>query len=201
MKQTILGVLLLACISMQAQKKTPQHEIAFSTGYPTISFFFHHDCDPNCYDFKNAVYGNEREFGPMSLEYYHRSTDWLSVGGIFTAVSIKKDIHQNIHNGQKIGDYSERYFSLLPAAKFNLLRGEFIGVYTKVAFGVCFSPKSTKGADVDGDGAKVDENKLRVLPMYHLTLLGLEVGGRLRAFGEFGFGVKGVYSLGLRYQF
>ena len=201
MKQTILGVLLLACISMQAQKKTPQHEIAFSTGYPTISFFSHQDCDPYCGDFKNAVYGKEREFGPMSLEYYHRSTDWLSVGGIFTTVSIKKDIHQNLRDGQKIGDYSERYYSLLPAVKFNLLRGEFIGIYTKVALGVCFSPESTKGVDVDGDGAKVDEYKCRVMPMYHLTLLGMEIGGRLRAFGEFGFGVKGVYNLGLRYQF
>lgn len=196
-------VLVIGILTMASDMKSqPQHEIAVSYGFPTIAFVPNQNCDPNCDDFNNAFYGPEREFGPLSIEYYHRSSRWISWGGIFNIIRINKDIkqmEQNGHNSQKIGDYSEHYYSLMPAVKFNFLRGEFIGLYSKVALGVCLSPKSTCGTDIED--VKVEKTKLRVGPMYHLTLLGMEIGGRLRAFGEFGIGAKGVLSAGLRYQF
>lgn len=195
MKQTILVVLLLACLSVQAQKPLPKHEIAVSYGYPTIAFA-PHSTDPYCAAFKDAWFGKEKEFGPLSIEYYHRSNKWLSVGGILTAINIRQDIDQN---GVDIGDYSERYYSLMPAVKFSWLRGEFIGLYSKVALGLALHSEKMFGTDAEG--VKVDDTTLKVGPMYHVTLLGMEIGGRLRVFGEFGVGVKGVYSAGLRYQF
>lgn len=196
MKQTILGVLLLACLSVQAQKKTPQHEIAFSIGYPTIAFAPRNIVGV-CDDFEDTWYCNERKFGPMSLEYYYRLSPLIGVGGFFTLINIKQDIEEK--DGKVIGDYTERYYSIMPSIKVSWLRGEYIALYSKAALGICLHPETTKG--VDSKGVKVDYTEHKVGPMYHLTLLGLEVGSRLRAFGEFGFGVKGVYSLGLRYQF
>ena len=197
MKRTILGVLLLACVNVQAQEKTlPQHEIAISYGYPTIAFMPSQNNDPHCDTFKDAWYGKEKEFGPLSIEYYHRSSRLLSVGGIFTLINQKKDITQN---NQKIGHHSETYYSLMPAIKLSWLRGECVALYSKAALGVCVRPSTEKG--VDTEDVKVDNTNFKVGPIYHLSLLGIEVGGRLRAFGELGFGVKGVYSAGLRYQF
>ena len=133
----------------------------------------------------------------MSLEYYYRLSSLIGVGGFFTLINIKQDIEE--YDGKIIGDYTERYYSIMPSIKVSWLRGEYIALYSKAALGICLHPETTKGTD--SQGVKVDYTKHNVGPMYHLTLLGLEVGGRLRAFGEFGFGVKGVYSLGLRYQF
>ena len=36
---------------------------------------------------------------------------------------------------------------------------------------------------------------------FHISLLGLEVGKRVRAFTEFGIGEQGLLVLGLRYRF
>lgn len=197
MKHTMMmDILLLACVSVQAQDKTPQHEVAISYGYPTIAFAPRNTVGV-CGDFAETWYCNEREFGPMSLEYYYRLSPLLGVGGFFTLINIKQDIEEK--DGKVIGDYTERYYSIMPSIKVSWLRGEYIALYSKAALGICLNPETTKGAD--SQGVKVDRTEHHVGPMYHLTLLGLEVGGRLRVFGEFGFGVKGVYSLGLRYQF
>ena len=207
---TMIGVLLLACVSVQAQEKTPQHEIAVSYGYPTIAFAMNVDSDPNCPSFLGGTFENDRDFGPLSLEYYYRVSPLVSVGGAFTYIKRKKDIYQWMHHS---GDHTENYYAVMPSLRLNWARAKHFCLYSKVALGAYLNVTTDKGVDIginrvldEVDNAVlpstvVDKTKLRVYPIGQLSPLGIEVGDRLRVFGELGIGIQGVYYGGLRYRF
>ena len=196
-----MTILLVVLTSMRAQDAT-KHEIAISYGYPTIGFAMQVDSDPTCDDFFDAVYKNDRDFGPLSLEYYYHASPLVSVGGVMTFIQRKKDINQNLRDGQKIGDHTCRNFALMPSLKLNWLRTRNFSVYSKIAVGVAIGKNTTKGKDAGCFGdAEVDKKKTEFSPMGQLSLVGIEAGGRLRAFGELGLGVQGVINAGLRYRF
>ena len=197
MKQTILGVLLLACVSMQAQEKTPsQHELAISYGYPTIGFAMNVDSNILCDDFSDAYYANDKDFGPLSLEYYYQPSHLVSFGGVMAFINRQKDIRQG---GNTIGDITCRYFTLMPAVKFNWVRTKHFGLYSKIAAGLSYCYENTNGTDILGNHVDKTDNMLYFIGQ--LSLLGIEAGSRLRVFGELGLGVQGVYNIGLRYRF
>lgn len=211
MKQTILGILLLASVSAQAQEKMPKHEISASYGYPTIAFAMFVDSDPSCPHAEQAFYENDRNFGPLSLEYFYRISRWISVGGVFTFINRQKDI---VQEKIQIGDFTERYYALMPSIKFNWVRSKHFGLYSKLVAGPCLHTKTDK---VDSSTMIIscgpdysrttfidhcDEYTDRKVGLIgQVTPLGIEAGGRLRAFGELGVGIQGVFNAGLRYQF
>lgn len=196
-----ITILLIVLATMKAQDAT-KHEIAIGYGYPTIGFAMQVDSNPICDDFIDAVYTNKRDFGPLSLEYYYHASPLVSVGGVVTFIQRKKDINQNLRDGQKVGDYTSRNYAIMPSIRLNWVRAKHFGLYSKAAVGVLIGKSTTKGKDVGcfGDN-EVDKKKTELLPMGQLSLVGIEAGGRLRAFGELGLGVQGVINAGLRYRF
>ena len=211
MKQTLITALLLACASMQAQNVSSRHEIGVSYGYPTIAFAMFVDSDPSCPHAEQAFYENDRNFGPLSLEYFYRISRWISVGGVFTYINRQKDI---VQGKVQIGDFTERYYALMPSIKFNWVRSKHFGLYSKLVAGPCLHTKTDK---VDSSTMIIscgpdysrttfidhcDEYTDRKVGLIgQVTPLGIEAGGRLRVFGELGVGIQGVFNAGLRYQF
>ena len=211
MKQTLITALLLTCTSMQAQNVSSRHEIGVSYGYPTIAFAMFVDSDPSCPHAEQAFYENDRNFGPLSLEYFYRISRWISVGGVFTYINRQKDI---VQEKIQIGDFTERYYALMPSIKFNWVRSKHFGLYSKLVAGPCLHTKTDK---VDSSTMIIscgpdysrttfidhcDEYTDRKVGLIgQVTPLGIEAGGRLRAFGELGVGIQGVFNAGLRYQF
>jgi hypothetical protein len=211
MKQTLITALLLACASMQAQNVSSRHEIGVSYGYPTIAFAMFVDSDPSCPHAEQAFYENDRNFGPLSLEYFYRISRWISVGGVFTYINRQKDI---VQEKIQIGDFTERYYALMPSIKFNWVRSKHFGLYSKLVAGPCLHTKTDK---VDSSTMIIscgpdysrttfidhcDEYTDRKVGLIgQVTPLGIEAGGRLRVFGELGVGIQGVFNAGLRYQF
>ena len=207
MKQTLITALLLACTSMQAQNVSSRHEIGVSYGYPTIAFGMFVDSNRNCSYVEDGFYCNDKDFGPLSVEYYYRFTPLISAGGVFTLIDRRKDI---VDNKTKVGDYTERYYAAMPAIKFSWARGEFITLFSKLALGPCLHNKTDKiymqaqrfGNTVSPVYDVTEEYSSSHLGLLgQITLLGIEIGSRLKVFGELGIGAQGVYNVGLRYKF
>lgn len=207
MKQTLITALLLTCTSMQAQNVSSRHEIGVSYGYPTIAFGMFVDSNRNCSYVEDGFYCNDKDFGPLSVEYYYRFTPLISAGGVFTLIDRRKDI---VDNKTKVGDYTERYYAAMPAIKFSWARGEFITLFSKLALGPCLHNKTDKiylqaqrfGNTVSPVYDVTEEHSSSHLGLLgQITLLGIEIGSRLKVFGELGIGAQGVYNVGLRYQF
>lgn len=207
MKQTLITALLLTCTSMQAQNVSSRHEIGVSYGYPTIAFGMFVDSNRNCSYVEDGFYCNDKDFGPLSVEYYYRFTPLISAGGVFTLIDRRKDI---VDNKTKVGDNTERYYAAMPAIKFSWARGEFITLFSKLALGPCLHNKTDKiymqaqrfGNTVSPVYDVTEEYSSSHLGLLgQITLLGIEIGSRLKVFGELGIGAQGVYNVGLRYSF
>lgn len=207
MKQTLITALLLTCTSMQAQNVSSRHEIGVSYGYPTIAFGMFVDSNRNCSYVEDGFYCNDKDFGPLSVEYYYRFTPLISAGGVFTLIDRRKDI---VDNKTKVGDYTERYYAAMPAIKFSWARGEFVTLFSKLALGPCLHNKTDKiylqaqrfGNTVSPVYDVTEEYSSSHLGLLgQITLLGIEIGSRLKVFGELGIGAQGVYNVGLRYKF
>ena len=207
MKQTLITALLLTCTSMQAQNVSSRHEIGVSYGYPTIAFGMFVDSNRNCSYVEDGFYCNDKDFGPLSVEYYYRFTPLISAGGVFTLIDRRKDI---VDNKTKVGDYTERYYAAMPAIKFSWARGEFVTLFSKLVLGPCLHNKTDKiymqaqrfGNTVSPVYDVTEEYSSSHLGLLgQITLLGIEIGSRLKVFGELGIGAQGVYNVGLRYKF
>ena len=157
---------------------------------------------------------NKSAAGPVSAEYFHRLTPVVAVGAVGSFSTYKDDIMQRstassgtedymaISSAEespmvKVGDYTRSYISFMPAVKFNWLRKEHFGMYSKVAAGISYV--HTNLGDVDPTVAK--EKDKDVIFNYQASLLGIEAGGKLRGFAEFGMGEQGAILVGIRYNF
>ena len=142
-------------------------------------------------------------FGPMSAEYFRRVTPVVAVGAIGSVSSFKEDMMRRTTtatgetSSEKIGDYTRSYFTFMPAAKFNWLRKEHFGMYSKVAAGVTVANTNMK--DTDPTVATKKDNN--VMFNFQASLIGIEAGGKVRGFAEFGMGEQGAILLGVRYNF
>lgn len=142
-------------------------------------------------------------FGPMSAEYFRRVSPVVAVGAIGSVSSFREDMMKRTTTtsgettSEKIGDYTRSYFSFMPAAKFNWLRKEHFGMYSKIAAGVTFANTNMK--DTDPTVATKKDNN--VMFNFQASLIGIEAGEQLRGFAEFGMGEQGAILLGIRYNF
>lgn len=140
---------------------------------------------------------NEKSFGPLAVEYFYHFKPWFSVGAIGVYTQSVNDMY--VGDNQFIGEYKNCYYTIMPGAKFDWLRTQYFGMYSKVALGVTFRSNSTKDSDVEVD-EKDEVNSVQF--NLQASLVGLEAGTpRIRAFTEFGFGEQGLFNFGVRAKF
>ena len=198
MKKFILlaavAMLTVTNVSAQGDSRDSKHEIAVSYGSFSNSDWLN--------IFENvigAIFGEKYEddtfFGPIGLEYFYHLKPWLGVGAIATYGQLTQDA---IKGDDKVGKKSNYYFTAMPAVKFDWLRGNVVGLYSKLGAGVTMRREIR---EFDGDRAEYNTDKTDFHFNWQVSLIGIEVGKSLRGFAEGGFGEQGVLMLGLRYKF
>ena len=144
--------------------------------------------------------------GPVSAEYFRRVSPVVAVGAIGSFSSFKDDMMRKTvlpgstsgeTTSEKVGDYTRSYITFMPAAKFNWLRKKHFGMYSKIAAGISFLNTNMK----DVDPTVATEKNKDVAFNFQASLLGIEAGGQLRGFAEFGMGEQGAILIGIRYNF
>lgn len=198
MKKFILlaavAMLTVTNVSAQSDSRDSKHEVAVSYGSLSNSDWLN--------IFENvigAIFGETYEddtfFGPIGLEYFYHLKPWLGVGAIATYGQLTQDA---IKGDDKVGKKSNYYFTAMPAVKFDWLRGNVVGLYSKLGAGVTMRREIR---EFDGDRAEYNTDKTDFHFNWQVSLIGIEVGKSLRGFAEGGFGEQGVLMLGLRYKF
>ena len=209
MKKNILmavAVLMMA-ININAQEgyEDTKHEVSISLGVESNSQWI-----DTYEDIGNDFFGcygqNEKYLGSISAEYFYHLNKWLSIGSIFVFGNHKQDLYGPIYYpndnkiytiNKRIGKGSDCYYTLLPAVKFNFVRKNHFGMYSKAALGVTFRTESIE-YDLDYD----DYNEKSLLLNWQLSFIGVEAGSPyLRGFAELGIGEQGIVCAGIRYKF
>jgi hypothetical protein len=92
-----------------------------------------------------------------------------------------------------VGDFKERNYVGALELDYHWIMREGFQIYSGAGFGLRFRRGTYSTTSTD------TANK--VLPTFHVNLIGLRVGGKVGFFGELGAGYKGVLSVGVNAQF
>ena len=179
-KMMMIAAMLVASLSMNAQDDDLKNEIGVYYGFGSAS-----DIVSTVASAMSSAFSHSDQsgfWGPVGVDYYYHVTPVVGVGAMASIA------------GCQWGDDSEnktKYYTVMPAVKFNWLRKTNFGMYSGLAAGVMIVSDSFK-----------DESKSKVFFMGQLTALGAEFGGQqLRGFTELGFGERGLLTIGARYKF
>ena len=197
-------IAVLVCISFifvpaqaQAEELETRHEVSISYGTVPNSIWI-----DIFTDVIKAMFGEKQDsykyFGPISMEYYYHTSPLIGVGGVAIFAS-------NNENGFISGEQSTHtfrsYFSVLPSVKFNWLRKNHWGLYSKLAAGVTYAHFKQDDYE-DGRATGLNTIASDLLFNFQASLLGVEAGNKhVRGFLELGMGEQGVALAGLRYKF
>lgn len=174
----------------------PKNELALAYGAINSS---------NCLDVFSEVVGamfgarykNSKFVGPFSAEYFYHVTPLIGVGGIGVYNHHKEDVVQ----GEQItGKRTSNYFTIMPAVKFNWLRKQNWGLYSKLGAGYTHGNYTTTGKD--SEGIYIKDSSCNDFFNFQVSLIGAEAGNRnVRGFAELGFGEQGLIHGGVRFRF
>lgn len=199
----LFAAILVACafMSMPAQaqdEEEPRHEIAISYGAMPNSIWI---------DFFSkigaGIFGesskNDHYVGPLGLEYFYHTSPLVGVGAVAVFANNNEDAFRN----EQIKNHRLRsYFTFMPSVKFNWLRKDIWGLYSKVAVGASVARFSDQAYNESGKltGEKNITND--VFFNFQASLIGVEVGNQqVRGFAELGIGEQGIILGGARFKF
>ena len=197
----VLTVCALVCMPVQAQEQEveePRHEIAVSYGAMPNSIWI---------DFFGkvgaAIFGesskNDHYVGPLSLEYYYHTSPLVGVG----AVAVFANNNEDAFRKERLESHKLRsYFTLMPSVKFNWLRKDIWGLYSKVAVGASLAHFSDQNYNENGKLTGEKNSSNDVFFNFQASLIGIEVGNQqVRGFAELGIGEQGIGLAGVRFKF
>ena len=195
----VIAISALSCLPVQAHNDMEtRHEVAVSYGTVPNSIWIdvYTDIIPAMF---GETHKTKNRIGPIGLEYYYHTSSLIGVGAVAVFNTNKMDTFYKEVQSSLI---TRSYFSFLPSVKFNWLRRDNWGLYSKVAAGVTYA--NFNDEDYDDNGKKTGESASArdLLFNYQASLLGVEAGGQhLRGFAEFGIGEQGIALAGLRFKF
>lgn len=194
-----IAISALSCIPVQAQDEMEtRHEIAISYGTVSNSTWIdvYTDIIPAMF---GETHKNKNRVGPIALEYYYHTSPLIGVGAVAVFTTNQVDAFYKETPSSLI---TRAYFSFLPSVKFNWLRKNNWGLYSKVAAGITYAHFNDEDYDDNGKKTGNKATAKDLLFNYQASLLGVEVGNQhVRGFAEFGIGEQGVALAGVRYKF
>jgi hypothetical protein len=145
----------------------------------------------------------------FNIQYMYRVAPKVKLGALATyqrtsSKLMMEDTNGNHHEAAKA---TNDYFVVMPAAKFMWVEKKNIGLYSKVAAGICIASNKaemTNGVKESTPGELTDRIKSDkgTRFAYQVSAIGLEVGSRnLRGFAELGYGFQGIGQIGICYKF
>lgn len=193
----VLAISALLCVPVQAQEET-RHEVSVSYGvFPnSIWIDVFTDVIPAAF---GANYDTKSYVGPIGLEYFYHTSPLVGVG----AIGVFATNNQDGFYKELLDSHRERsYITFMPAVKFNWLRKEKWGLYSKVALGGTYVRFSEQEYDENGKKEGEKETINDYVFNFQASLIGVEAGNdHVRGFAELGVGEQGVALAGVRFKF
>jgi hypothetical protein len=193
-----LAICTFVSVPAQAQDEDTRHEVSVSYGGIPNSIWI-----DAFTDIVPAMFGEKHEtkhrIGPVGLEYYYHTSPLIGVGAVAVFATSKQDC---LYKDTKTSVITKSFYTVMPSIKFNWLRKEHWGLYSKVAAGATYARFNDE--DCDDNGKKTGENAVSkdLLFNFQASLIGVEAGSaHLRGFAEFGVGEQGMALAGLRFKF
>ena len=198
----IAVALMMGVTSASAQADEPKNEFSVAWGGLSNSQVLNAFADVFSAAFESIVnkgtkWDDVADFGTISAEYFHHVSPVVSLGAIGVYNIHNRDLQKD---GKTIGSNNRSFITLLPAVKFNWLRKDSWGLYSKLGAGASLVLSKEK-ADATDTSQAVDNTQNSVMFNFQVSALGMEFGRSLRGFCEAGFGEQGVFLVGLRYRF
>ncbi len=198
----IAVALMLGVTSASAQADEPKNEFSVAWGGLSNSQVLNAFADVFSAAFeaivnKGTKWDDVADFGTISAEYFHHVSPVVSLGAIGVYNIHNRDLQKD---GKTIGSNNRSFITLLPAVKFNWLRKDSWGLYSKLGAGASLVLSKEK-ADATDTSQAVDNTQNSVMFNFQVSALGVEFGRSLRGFCEAGCGEQGVFLVGLRYRF
>ena len=194
-----LAVSVVACFPAQAQDEMEtRHEVGITYGAVPNSVWVDIYTDVIA-DIFGETHDNNKFFGPISLEYYYHTSPLIGVGAVAVFTTNNEDAFEN---KIKTSHHTKSYFSFMPSVKFNWLRKNNWGMYSKLAAGATYVHFDFE--DYDENGKKFQDNTTArdLMFNFQVSLIGIEAGNNhVRGFAEFGVGEQGIALAGIRYKF
>lgn len=181
-KLLMIVAFVVAAVAAHAQNDELKNEIGAFYGFGSVSNIV--SAVGTAFNFDSS--DQTGFWGPVGLEYYYRVTPVVALGASASIAGC---------TWSKNSDFTSKYITVMPSAKFNWLRKEYFGMYSSLSAGVMFIHSNGK----DSNGSTKNENETKF--MGHVSVLGLEFGSAFRGFAELGFGERGVLNVGVRYKF
>ena len=152
------------------------------------------------------TYGEVQELPVFSLEYYYHINPVVGIGGYVSYTGSTRDLYLNWRDNSNdrnrkeyCGKARHNNISIIPTFKFDWMRREHIGLYSKAGVGITIMNETQKD---DKNSKGVDQSETSVVPNIQFTLIGLEAGNQTwRGFAEIGLGEQGLANAGVRYKF
>lgn len=188
-------------------RQTCRHEIGLRFGFPSsLSNGRHKDL------YNTLLSGGYMDdtyihyFGPFALTanyYYHLDSQWaigLSYSYGYGYTNFQMDM-PGTASATEHDNLLLRSHAIMPSAKWYW--GSSIGIpwiYSRVAAGCNERHIYLEESGYYPHVASIDEKK--IMFAYHVTPLGVEIGsGHLRFQAEIGYGIEGVFAMGMAYHF
>ena len=126
----MIAAAMMAVTSVNAQNgyDDTKHEVAVTYGVGSTSQWLDVYEEMGTIIF-GASYSDSEFTGPYSVEYFYHMKNWLGVGGIF---AYGKDTQDMLISNKVVGQNYHRYYTLIPAVKFDWLRTRNFGLYSSV---------------------------------------------------------------------
>ena len=196
---TILAISALLCVPAQAQEET-RHELSFSYGVLPNSIWIDvlTDVIPAVF---GVEYKNDNYVGPIGVEYFYHTSPLVGVGAVGVFATNNEDGYvkdKDLLDSHRV----KSYFTFMPAVKFNWLRKDNWGMYSKLALGGTYTHFTEQNYDDNGrkEGAKETTNDY--IFNFQASLIGVEAGNdNVRGFAELGVGEQGIALAGVRFKF
>lgn len=191
--KTFILILALAAPICNINAQEPKHEISVSYGVLPNSLWL-----DGVQTFFEALFGQKKDtrnyVGPIGLEYHYRVSPLIGVGAVAVYSHHEEDL---LKDDAVIRSRNKNYYTIMPSVKFNWLRRNHWGLYSKVAIGASLFNQKMKEADT---GQKTDDNKVNF--NFQASAIGIEAGsGTIHGFFEAGLGEQGVFLGGVRAKF
>ena len=149
--------------------------------------------------------GETHELPVFSLEYYYHINPVVGIGGYVAYTGTYRDMYEvwtdnsnNRNRKEYCGKARHHNISFIPTFKFDWMRREHVGLYSKAGVGITIMHETQKD---DNDPKGANQSDTSVIPNIQLTFIGCEAGSQtVRGFAELGLGEQGVCA-GVRYKF
>lgn len=145
----------------------------------------------------------------FSIQYLYRVLPKLKVGALatFQQTSSKLMVADNKGNFLEAAKATNNYIIVMPTAKAMWIENKSIGLYSKLAAGICIASNKAEMSDgvtekTSGELTDKIKSDKGTRFAYQASVIGFEAGTKnLRGFIELGYGFQGVGQVGVSYKF